>query len=127
MSLPLTWELPGGKLEAGESPEHCVIRETKEELGLDVRVVRALPPVDRIFRGKHYRMLPFICEAVGGKLEVFEHQQAGWWPLHRIYELDWAPVERKVMEQYIQTHPVGLVNAALANAQARVFRSRVFA
>lgn len=125
MSLPYTWELPGGKMEAGESPELCIVRETQEELGLEVRVLRQLPPVDRKFRGKHYRMLPMICEVVGGTLEVNEHAQAGWWPLHRIYELDWAPAERKVMEQYIQTHPVGLVESALTNAQARVKKARV--
>lgn len=127
MSLPFTWELPGGKMEPGETPETCIVRETQEELGLQVRVIGQLPPVDRKFRGKHYRMVPMLCEWIGGTLEVHEHAQAGWWPLHRIYELDWAPAERKVMEQYIQTHPVGLVESAMTNAQARVKQAKVLA
>lgn len=105
MSLPFKWELPGGKMEPGEAPEECVIRETLEELGLDVAVLKSLPYVDREFRGKHYRMLPYICEVTGGTLEVFEHEQAGWWPLHRLMELDWAPAEKMVMEQYMKLYP----------------------
>ncbi|MDO8469570.1 MAG: NUDIX domain-containing protein [bacterium] len=37
------WELPGGKIDFGETPEHAVRRECKEEVGCDVRVIRLLP------------------------------------------------------------------------------------
>lgn len=39
------WEFPGGKVDFGETPEEAVIRECKEEISCDVRVVRLLPTV----------------------------------------------------------------------------------
>lgn len=101
MSLPLLWELPGGKVEPEELSEDCVVRETFEELMLHVEVVERLPHVDREFRGKHYRMLPYICELVGGKLRLVEHAAAVWQPLDRLFELEWAPAEEQVMRAYM--------------------------
>jgi 8-oxo-dGTP diphosphatase len=101
MSLPLLWELPGGKVEPEELPEDCVVRETFEELMLHVHVCEKLPHVDREFKGKQYRMVPYICEVVGGKMKVVEHAQALWQPLEQVFELDWAPAEVELMRQFM--------------------------
>lgn len=101
MSLPLLWELPGGKVEPEELPEDCVVRETFEELMLHVEAIERLPHVDREFRGKHYRMVPYVCTVVGGKLRAVEHSQAIWQPLDRLFELAWAPAEEQVMRAYV--------------------------
>ncbi len=101
MSLPLLWELPGGKVEPEELSEDCVVRETFEELMLHVRVVERLPHVDREFKGKHYRMLPYICEVIGGKLRAVEHAQAIWQPVEQLFALEWAPAEEQLMRQFL--------------------------
>ncbi|MCF6277054.1 MAG: NUDIX domain-containing protein [Candidatus Magasanikbacteria bacterium] len=64
------WNLPGGSLEKGETPWQCMIREAKEETGLDVEVSRfmgiyAKPHKDEI-------VFMFVCNVIGGKLTLNE-------------------------------------------------------
>ena len=51
-----TWSTPGGHLEFGEDPQQCAIRETREEVGLEVSSVRFIGVTNDIFpeSGKHY-------------------------------------------------------------------------
>lgn len=70
------WELVGGKVEYGEEPEAAVVREVKEESGLDVKVVRLLPKVfTNIWQrpaGGEFQvfLIPYECEVLGGQLSL---------------------------------------------------------
>lgn len=102
MSLPLLWELPGGKLEPEEDPIECIHRETFEELCLKIRILDRLPSVDRTFREKHYRMIPYLCELAGGTMQVMEHAQATWQPVEKLFDLAWAPAEEMVLRRWME-------------------------
>lgn len=102
MSLPLLWELPGGKLEPGEDPIECIHRETFEELCLEIRILDRLQSVDRTFRDKHYRMIPYLCELAGGTMQVMEHAQATWQPIEQLFDLPWAPAEEMVLRRWVE-------------------------
>lgn len=118
MSLPLKWELPGGKLEENESPEQGLMREVKEEFDLLTAVKESLPAVDHHFRDKVYQMLPFLCEVTGGELQVNEHAQARWVPFSEIHLLDWAPAEVLILRKAGLWSPAAEVNAVGALASA---------
>jgi mutator protein MutT len=67
-----SWSLPGGAVELGETLEEALVREMKEETGLDVHVGPLLELFDRITRDPdgrvrfHYVLADYVCRAVGG-------------------------------------------------------------
>lgn len=74
---PPIWNLPGGKLERGEAPWSAAVRETREEVGLDVEVVRLTGVYDRSPAGRS--VLVFLCRTVAGTPTVSaEAVEVGW-------------------------------------------------
>jgi mutator protein MutT len=81
------WELPGGRLERGESPEDCLVREVREETGLDVAVesllaARAFQPAP----GKEIFAVVYRCRLTAPAEPVVsaEHREAGWFDSARL-------------------------------------------
>jgi len=65
------WSIPGGTLELGETIAEGVVRELREETGLEVRVVDLIEVFERIFPGEgrpqyHFVILDYLCEAPNG-------------------------------------------------------------
>jgi A/G-specific adenine glycosylase len=75
--LPGLWELPGGKVEPGESVEQCVAREFREELGVEVEVGQPLPVIEHTYDHATVRLHPYFCRHKSGEprnLAVTEHR-----------------------------------------------------
>jgi len=70
------WSLPGGAVELGETLEEAVVREVKEEIGLQVAVVEIVAVLDRIFLDPagqvqyHYALMDFLCRKMGGRMHA---------------------------------------------------------
>src|SRR5271165_6659864 len=79
-SLSGLWEFPGGKLEAGETPEACLIRELDEELGIKVTHACLAPFVfaSHGYETMHLLMPLFLCRRWEGFVTAREHAALAW-------------------------------------------------
>lgn len=66
------WELPGGKVEEGETTEAAAVRELKEELGVHVRLVKALGSEEFEDAGGHFRYYWYQAEITRGEPQIQE-------------------------------------------------------
>ncbi|AHM60009.1 NUDIX hydrolase [Flammeovirgaceae bacterium 311] len=96
------WEFPGGKLNKGESPHDCIVREIAEELHLQVAPYQLLQAVEYHYPDKSIRLIPLICRLTGGRLTLTEHAAYQWLAPQALHPLQWCPPDVPVLEQYLQ-------------------------
>jgi 8-oxo-dGTP diphosphatase len=74
------WEFPGGKVEQGERPEETLIRELKEELGIDVRepCLAPLTFASHAYPDFHLLMPLYVCRRWEGTVSPQEGQELAW-------------------------------------------------
>lgn len=94
-SLAGLWEFPGGKVEAGETPEEALIRELREELGIDVQQPCLAPFTfaSHAYETFHLLMPLFICRKWGGEVSPREGQEIAWVRAVRLGDYPMPPAD----------------------------------
>ena len=99
------WEFPGGKIEPGESPEECVVREIREELSATVAVERKICTVEWDYPKFHLSMDCFLCRVAEGELKLLEHEAARWLSRDETDSVHWLPSDVEVLEKLKEDWP----------------------
>ena len=78
------WSIPGGLVELGETLQEAVVREVREETGLEVEPVQLLEILDRIYweNGRvryHYVIADYLCREVGGEVRAASDADGACW------------------------------------------------
>jgi 8-oxo-dGTP diphosphatase len=89
------WEFPGGKLEDGETPEACLIRELNEELGIEVKAACLAPFVfaSHSYEDFHLLMPLYLCRRWDGFVERREHAALAWVNPHKLADYPMPPAD----------------------------------
>ena len=97
----LLWEFPGGKLEEGETLEECIIREIKEELDLDIRVLDVFTTNVYHFNNKEILFTIFNAEIIGGTMKLNEHNDARWVTLEEMPSYEFMTADIVFVERLL--------------------------
>lgn len=72
------WEFPGGKREPNETFEQCLIREIREELGMEIAVGDLFEEITHAYDEKTVRLRFFVCEWIGGEPQTLDCDSFEW-------------------------------------------------
>ena len=93
------WEFPGGKREAGETFEQCLIREIREELGSDISVGALLESVTHAYPEKTVRLEFYVCQLAGGEPEPLGCEALKWVAKSELADYEFPAADARLLQK----------------------------
>jgi 8-oxo-dGTP diphosphatase len=87
------WEFPGGKVEFGETTEECLIREIKEELGINIEVNKFFAESTYQYDTGAIKLFAYRAQWIDGEYELTAYSQIKWVKSYELENYDFAPAD----------------------------------
>ncbi|MGE5632838.1 MAG: 8-oxo-dGTP diphosphatase MutT [Caulobacteraceae bacterium] len=97
--MEFKWEFPGGKLEADETPEECIVREIREELDMEIEVIEIYKVVKFKYVEKDILLLCYLCRLLGGEGKRLECNDFKWVTIDELSGYEFVPADVSVAEK----------------------------
>jgi mutator protein MutT len=93
------WEFPGGKREAGETFEQCLVREIREELGVEISVGKLFESVTHAYPEKTVHLKFFVCRLTGGEPKPLGCEAFKWISAAELDNYRFPAADTKLLEK----------------------------
>ena len=93
------WEFPGGKMEAGETPQEALCREIHEELDAEIEVGELLRTIDYDYPSFHLTMHCFKCRLAESHVILLEHEASKWLKAKDLDSVKWLPADEEIINE----------------------------
>lgn len=100
--MEFRWEFPGGKLEPGEDPEECIVREIKEELDMEIEVIDIYKVVKFNYEEKDILLLCYLCKILKGQGKTVECNDFKWVKREELANFDFVPADTAIVEKLLK-------------------------
>lgn len=99
------WEFPGGKLESGESPEEALVRECREECGIEIAVAEILDATFHRYPEKDVLLLFYRCSLVSGEVRHLHVADHAWVEPKELGRYEFPPADARVIARIQALEP----------------------
>ncbi len=96
------WEFPGGKVDRGETPEQCLVREMEEEFGIMVGVDELLSENIHHYPHGSIRLLAYRARWLNGDISLVDHDDMRWVSADELDQFDFSPADIPFVEKLMR-------------------------
>ena len=93
------WEFPGGKRETGETFEQCLVREIREELGVEISVGKLFEEISHDYPEKSVRLKFFLCELIAGEPQPLDCAAVKWIEKSELAKFEFPAADVQLLEK----------------------------
>jgi len=101
MTIPNTWEFPGGKIEGNETLKEAIEREIKEELSCDVEFIDSFNDNTHEYDKFTVNLITTKCRLMAGTPTAYEHSKLIWLHRENLLSLKWSPADMAAVNQLL--------------------------